>query len=184
MNKIVKVLAIIIILVAVGYTFVLINDSKEIKQDEPIVTDVKNDTDETKDTKAELTYKNSDSDLIQIKSPMPGETVGKEFKITGKARGNWYFEASFPIELTTPDGQVLGGGIGQAKGNWMTEDFVEFSGEMQTPSAFYGPAILILKKDNPSGMPENDASVSIPIIIGSNSVQSSIEVPIQVKKKL
>jgi len=29
--------------------------------------------------------------------------------------------------------------------------------------AYSGPATLVLKRDNPSGLPENDASISVPI---------------------
>ena len=114
----------------------------------------------TEEPASVITYKNSSSDLIQVESPTPDSIVGKEFKIIGKARGYWFFEASFPIELQTLDGNILGGGIATAEGEWMTEDFVNFSAEIQTPSAFTGPAILILKKDNPSGLLENDASIS------------------------
>jgi len=46
----------------------------------------------------------------------------------------------------------------------MTEDFVRFSGELifETPGVSNRGA-LILRKDNPSGMPENDDALEIPI---------------------
>ncbi len=111
-------------------------------------------------------YDNASADMIRVDNPHPGGVVGKEFVVTGEARGNWYFEASFPIEIQSETGAVIGGTIATAEGDWMTTDFVPFKSEMiDLPSAFTGPAWLILKKDNPSGLPENDASVRIPIVV-------------------
>lgn len=156
-----KIVVIIIILLVVGFTFKLINDAEVAKENQ----NKEENFDPNKEPVIEPTYKNASADMIQVELPYPGAVTGKEFRIIGKARGYWFFEASFPVELTTPDGQILGGGIATAEGEWMTEDFVNFTAEMQTPSAFIGPAILILKRDNPSGEPENDASVSFPITI-------------------
>lgn len=111
-------------------------------------------------------YDNASADMIRVDNPHPGGVVGKEFIVTGAARGNWYFEASFPIEIQSETGAIIGGTIATAEGDWMTTDFVPFKSEMiDLPSAFTGPAWLILKKDNPSGLPENDASVRIPIVV-------------------
>lgn len=111
-------------------------------------------------------YDNASADMIRVDNPHAGGVVGKEFMVTGAARGNWYFEASFPIEIQSETGAIIGGTIATAEGDWMTTDFVPFKSEMiDLPSAFTGPAWLILKKDNPSGLPENDASVRIPIVV-------------------
>ncbi|MDB5265215.1 MAG: hypothetical protein JWN64_786 [Parcubacteria group bacterium] len=110
-------------------------------------------------------YVHASADLIVIDLPFPGAVTGKEFKVTGKARGTWFFEASFPVEVLDRNGNILSTGIGQAQGEWMTENFVPFSADIKVPDTYQGPATLVLKKDNPSGMPENDASVSFPITI-------------------
>jgi hypothetical protein len=164
MNTSIKIVAIIIILVVVGFSFKLINDSHEpLVTETPTEIEDENNFDPNKEPVIEPTYVNASADLIQVELPYPGAVTGKEFTIIGKARGYWFFEASFPVELRSMDGNILGGGVATAEGDWMTEDFVNFTAEMQTPSAFTGPAILILKKDNPSGLPENDASISFPI---------------------
>lgn len=166
MNTSIKIVAIIIILVVVGFSFKLINDAHELGENKnPTVKEEDNNFDPNKEPVIEPTYVNASADLIQVELPYPGAVTGKEFTIIGKARGYWFFEASFPVELRTLDGNILGGGVATAQDDWMTEDFVNFTAEMQTPSAFIGPAILILKKDNPSGLPENDASVSFPITV-------------------
>lgn len=165
MNTSIKIVSIIIILVVVGFSFKLINDAHDLKlAQNPGETEESN-FDPNKEPVIEPTYVNASSDLIQVELPYPGAVTGKEFTIIGKARGYWFFEASFPVELRTLDGSILGGGVATAQGDWMTEDFVNFTAEMQTPSAFTGPAILILKKDNPSGLPEKDASISFPITV-------------------
>ncbi len=164
MNTTIKIVAIIIILVVVGFSFKLINDSHEpVVTETPTVVEDENNFDPNEEPVIDPVYVNASSDLIQVELPYPGAVTGKEFTIIGKARGYWFFEASFPVELRSMDGNILGGGVATAEGDWMTEEFVNFTAEMQTPSAFTGPAILILKKDNPSGLPENDASISFPI---------------------
>jgi len=114
----------------------------------------------------EATYENASADMITVELPYPGAVVGKEFKIMGEARGNWYFEASFPIEIVSPSGSVIAGSFATAQGDWMTTEFVPYESEIiDLPSAYRGPATVILRKDNPSGLPENDAFMSFPIVV-------------------
>jgi len=111
------------------------------------------------------TYVNASAELIVVTTPTPGSVTGRTFEVMGKARGPWYFEASFPVLLTDPMGNTIATGVAQTKGNWMTEEFVPFSVSMEIPDSFSGEAVLVLKKDNPSGLPEKDGSVSFPIVI-------------------
>ncbi len=112
-----------------------------------------------------ITYDNATSDKIVVTNPFPGAVTGKEFTVAGKARGTWYFEASFPVQVIDKNGKVLFQGPAQAQGDWMTENFVPFSIAVKVPATYIGPATLILRKDNPSGLPENEASISFPITI-------------------
>lgn len=116
-----------------------------------------------------LHYTNSSADLIQIKSPLPNDSVKKEFIITGEARGNWFFEASFPIVVLGKDGEVLVQTHATAGGDWMTENFVPFTADIKIPASYVGLAKIILKNDNPSGLPERDASVSFDVIITAST---------------
>lgn len=113
----------------------------------------------------EPTYDNASADMIRVENPTPGAVVGKSFVVTGEARGGWYFEASFPVEVRDPNGNILAQGPAQAEGEWMTTNFVPFSAPLTIPASYIGPATLILRNDNPSGLPENAASVSFPITI-------------------
>ncbi len=112
-----------------------------------------------------ITYTKASTDLIVVELPFPGAVTGKEFSVIGKARGTWFFEASFPLELLDQLGNVIATGYAQAEGEWMTEEFVPFKGTIKAPESYMGPATLVLKKDNASGLPENDASISFPITV-------------------
>ena len=113
----------------------------------------------------QFTYDRASTDLIVVDLPTPGAVTGKEFRVSGKARGYWFFEASFPIEVLDKDGNQLFIGPVQADGEWMTENFVPFKVDIKVPETYIGKATVILRNDNPSGMPENDKSVSFPITI-------------------
>jgi hypothetical protein len=104
-------------------------------------------------------------DLITIDSPRPTATVSSPLTITGKARGTWYFEASFPIELQDSSGKVIAQHYAEAQGEWMTENFVPFKATLTYPAQPTGSrGKLILRKDNPSGLSQNDDSLIIPIV--------------------
>ncbi len=115
----------------------------------------------------EPTYVNASADLIRLTNPTPGSVVGKTLTVMGEARGTWYFEASFPIEVRDTMGTVIATGIGQPVGgaDWMTEDFVPFSSTITVPESFIGEAVLVLMNDNPSGMVENARLISFPLTI-------------------
>lgn len=102
---------------------------------------------------------------VKVSSPKSGATVSHSFTVTGEAPGNWYFEASFPIKLITPDGDTVGTAIAQAQSDWMTTAQVQFTATVNVTLSYSGPATLALLKDNPSGLPENDDSLEIPIVI-------------------
>lgn len=112
-------------------------------------------------------------DLVRITSPRPNDTITSPLTVKGVARGNWFFEASFPLILTDWDGKIIAESFAQAKGDWMTTEFVPFEGTLVFESPvfeetdenhFNRRGSLILKKDNPSGLPENDDALEIPIM--------------------
>jgi len=106
------------------------------------------------------------ADRIRVTSPEPGSSVTNPITFSGEAVGPWYFEASFPVMVVNWDGLIIGEGIAEAKGAWMTEDFVPFSGTIEYERNSNAPSnrgTLIFHKSNPSGLPENDAALEIPI---------------------
>ena len=103
------------------------------------------------------------TDMISVTSPLPKAKISSPLSIEGAARGNWYFEASFPISLVDANGTVVASGVGKAQGDWMTTAYVPFTSTLTWTAGKATSGILILKRDNPSGLKENDASVSIPV---------------------
>ncbi len=104
---------------------------------------------------------------IDIEVPNPGQTITGPLKVSGKARGQWFFEATAPLLVVDWDGKILTQSYIQAKDNWMTEDFVEFEGELvfDLPADIpYRTGAVIFQRSNPSGLPENDAAVEIPVV--------------------
>ena len=103
------------------------------------------------------------ADLIKIDNPRPNQIIESPLFIKGKARGNWYFEADFPVKLFDDNGYLLGITIAQALGDWMTEDFVPFSATLPFAVPFTPKGRLILEKDNPSGLLEYADELTIPV---------------------
>jgi hypothetical protein len=112
-----------------------------------------------------VVYVHASEDLITVVRPLPGAVVGRTFQLSGKAKGSWYFEGSFPLVVTDVHGAVLAKGVATAQGDWMTEQLVPFTANIKIPGTYIGPATLLLKKDNPSGLTEQDASAAFPIQI-------------------
>ena len=94
--------------------------------------------------------------------PKEGDVVESPLIITGKARGSWFFEASFPINILDESGQKIAEGIAQAEGDWMTTEYVPFRAEIGFAHKNNGRGTVVLKRDNPSGLPEHDRQINIP----------------------
>lgn len=102
--------------------------------------------------------------LIVLENPKPNSRVGSVITLSGNARGYWFFEATFPIDVLDANGKIVGQGYGEAKGEWMTENFVPFESVItlkENPQTTKGS--VVLRKDNPSGDPERDDSLIVPI---------------------
>lgn len=100
---------------------------------------------------------------IIIFSPQVDEIITSPYKINGLARGSWFFEASFPIVLLNEAGEELGRTTAEAMSDWMTTDFVPFEAEISFDPKTAEKGIAVFKKDNPSGLPQNDFSINIPV---------------------
>ena len=100
---------------------------------------------------------------VVIDTPQSGDLVSSPLTVKGRARGFWFFEATLPVALKDQSGAALVRQAAQARGEWMTEDYVEFEVvlEFAAPSAEAGE--LVIEKDNPSGLPANDASFAVPV---------------------
>jgi hypothetical protein len=100
-------------------------------------------------------------DVIVIKRD--DGSVSSPLIIVGEAR-LWYFEGAFPISLLNESGKEFAHDLASADGDWMTEDWVPFTAEIPFPPQQSGSkGTIILRNDNPSGLPENDDRIEIPV---------------------
>lgn len=117
------------------------------------------------------------ADLIIVDQPSSNQAVSSPLVVKGQARGTWFFEGVFPIKITGSDGQVIAVGQAQAQSSWQTEDFVPFEAtiEFNVPDNTLG--VLLLQKDNPSGLAENNDELLLPILLQTTA---SATMPIKV----
>jgi len=102
-------------------------------------------------------------DRIELQSPLPGTVITSPLAIHGRARGSWYFEASFPVYLLNAAGDTIARSPAHAQGEWMTADFVPFDASLSFATTASGSGTLVLAKDDPSGMASLTAELRIPI---------------------
>lgn len=118
---------------------------------------------ETELSPSQINHINSKSNLIVVDNPEPLEEISSPVSIQGEARGQWYFEASFPVRLEDSEGNVLAQHFATAEGEWMTEEFVPFSSEIEFNIPADGSGVLVFEKANPSGFEENADELRIPV---------------------
>jgi hypothetical protein len=103
------------------------------------------------------------TNLITLSSPKINTVVHSPLTLTGQARGTWYFEASFPVKIYNANGKQHGSNAAQAQGEWMTTNFVPFSATLTFSTPGTATGYIVLEKDNPSGLSQNDDELLIPI---------------------
>lgn len=91
------------------------------------------------------------------------DTIKSPLKLTGELPGTWYFEANLPVSITDADGKVLVAKGAQATKDWTTTDYVPFEVTLNFIKPKSSTGFIVIKNDNPSGLPENDKTIKIPV---------------------
>lgn len=163
-----------IIIVLVGLfvsLFVLGTVQDSLKEEMPEETEM-TETPETQPEEPEESSSNSETQTftslkgveIILNEPLPDQTITSPLSISGRAPGNWFFEADAPVVLTDWDGLIIAEGYVTVKGDWMTTDYVDFSGTLNFDKPAFGErGSFIFQKDNPSDMPELDDALELQI---------------------
>jgi hypothetical protein len=112
---------------------------------------------------ATTTPKTDPATLIKITSVKSGDKITSPFKVTGEAKGPWYFEATFPIQLVDAHGKLIVETYAEAQGEWMTEKFVPFTANIIFENPDTPTGSLIFMNANPSGDEERSLHITIPI---------------------
>ena len=107
---------------------------------------------------------NPTKDLLSITKPLEGDQIFSHLRLEGRARGYWFFEADAPVTLVDEYYSVISQTYITAVGDWMTEDWVEFRGELSFPEPPTKTGYIIFHKANPSGLKEHDNSDTIRIV--------------------
>lgn len=97
-----------------------------------------------------------------VVSPKQNEVISSPLNIQGNVVGTWFFEGLMPVKLFDSSDNLIASGQAKAEKDWMTEKPVPFSANLEfSTNATSG--FLIISKDNPSGLPENDGSIKLPV---------------------
>jgi hypothetical protein len=103
-------------------------------------------------------------DLISF-SVLPNTKVRGILSYRGVIKGAYFFEANILINILDANKNVLKRSNAVATTDWMTSEPVSFEGNINFTDLPKGPAYFEIHNDNASGLPENDKSILIPIII-------------------
>jgi len=133
-----KIIIVVIILILLVFGFIFLRGDKEIEMPIPNVK-------------------------IVVDTPQPNDIVRSPIEIKGKAIGTWYFEGDFPIKLFDENNNQIGVSFATAIGEWMTENTVPFEGTLEFANTTSTTGILVIEKDNPSGLPEYSERITIPV---------------------
>ncbi len=110
-----------------------------------------------------ITTASTTSNMIRVDGVLANQVIKSPLTITGQAVGNWYFEASFPVELLDGNGKSILIKPAQAQGEWMTTSFVPFTITLSFAQPATATGTLVFRNDNPSGLPENQKEFRIPV---------------------
>lgn len=96
----------------------------------------------------------TDQKALLIQSPLT---------ITGKVPSGYAFENSFPVEITNNEHKIITTSPAHGtRGDWTSGQPLEFAVTLKfETNAKEG--YLVFKNDNPSGLPENEKKISIPV---------------------
>lgn len=101
---------------------------------------------------------------VTVTAPLANSVITSPLTVAGTVPAGWMFEGSFSLKLTDEQQNEITSGRATeiTPGSWMSGDPIPFSGEL-TFSTTAKNGFLILEKDNPSGLPENDQILPVPI---------------------
>lgn len=125
----------------------------------------------TTPTTVTSTKQNEVSDMIRVTNITQNQEITSPVVIEGEARGGWFFEGQFRVQVVGDNGKILGSTVAQAKGEWMTNDFVPFIATVDFETPLFPNGKIILQNDNPSGLKENEKSFIIPVLFSQKTVE-------------
>ena len=148
---------VILLIGVLGIVIGIVSATRLFLRSHPVADDLQAST----STQANPTSTASDS--IHVRLPASHAHVSSPIHIEGEARNGWYFEATFPIRLLDAHEGVLGSTVAHSQTEWTKEGWIPFSADLSFSMPFTPTGTLIFEKDNPSGLPENDEHLLLPV---------------------
>jgi hypothetical protein len=103
-------------------------------------------------------------DLVSF-SILPNSKVSGIISYRGSIRGGWFFEGNILINVLDEEKNVLLNSNAVATTDWMTEEPVDFEGNIDFSTLPKGDAFIEIHNDNPSDGEGVQKFIQIPIII-------------------
>lgn len=105
---------------------------------------------------------------IILSEPFSGSAIQSPVMIKGTAPKGWTFEAAITIIVEDAQRKKISGGSFPTKEIEGSDNLVSFS--ISIPySTKMTAGFVTVKNDNPSGLPENEKSFSIPVTFGTSA---------------
>lgn len=106
---------------------------------------------------------------------LANDSISSPVTIKGEVPPGWMFEGSFPVLLTDSDGVILyqTKGVEIIPGSWQSGENASFSATLKFNTT-KKEGLIVLKKDNPSGLSENDDSYSTSVKLIQTSTKELV----------
>jgi len=111
---------------------------------------------------------------IEIDSPKENQLIQTPLLIKGRARGPWYFEGMFPIDILDGNGNLVKQAIIEAEDDWMTNELVSFETEVDFKKPDTKTGTIVFHKANLAGIP--GAANEVRIQVRFDSAKSPREI--------
>lgn len=109
----------------------------------------------------------ANTEEIIITEPQENDLVTSPVTIRGQAKGSWFFEAVFPIQIVDGSDNQIGFGTARAADDWQTDEFVDFTAQITFDNKESKTGYLVLHNDNPSGLEKFAKEYRIPVRFSS-----------------
>jgi hypothetical protein len=100
---------------------------------------------------------------VVVFTPTENQIITSPLQVTGKARGTWFFEANIIIRIKDANGNTLALKGMNATEDWMTTNYVNFTGSIEFSKPSTATGFLVIESDNPSGDPQQQKKFDLPL---------------------
>jgi len=100
---------------------------------------------------------------ISLNNLTDNQPITSGLTVEGKVKGNWFFEASFPVEIYDANNKKLAMVLAQTKENWMTAETISFFAKLNFPKPTTEQGFVVFRKDNPSALPQHDREFRVKV---------------------